>query len=411
MASPPTKGPWPEDIDPFFHLEPGGEFNACIGRQADVENYIDGYMEAAQELVAAVIDKRQFGKRDTLAMPILYNARHAVELSLKFAIEHLHQLGRLPQSHRANHDINGQFVMLRDGKLGDEVARQTVAGLEPFVTSLSSIDEDGQELRYAVNRDGKKSLEAFALIDLELVRIGLDELAKLLDTLKYRVTDLHQEKASGTWTADCSRSDLIAIAKMLPARGDWDSDAFVEAKAAAMERFGLSGKRFTAALKVIEASRGARQHIGIDTELAHLTDAHAMLVVELWAERHPPRKAKGDGEAFSVVRRNRDWEAARAHRQKANALNGRIIGELAPNEIADLETVFYMGRQRTLPEFYEEMLARALKEHALARDLTIKVEHLMQKTNLADELRNGLLLLGRPTLAQQIADFLKARGS
>ena len=37
----------------------------------------------------AVIDKNLLSKRDTLVLPILYNARHSVELALKFATRRL----------------------------------------------------------------------------------------------------------------------------------------------------------------------------------------------------------------------------------------------------------------------------------------------------------------------------------
>ena len=50
---------------------------------------IEGYMDAAGELAEAVIEKKMYEKRDTLVLPILYNARHAVELALKFVIDRL----------------------------------------------------------------------------------------------------------------------------------------------------------------------------------------------------------------------------------------------------------------------------------------------------------------------------------
>jgi len=62
-------------------------WNACIGKQGHEENYLDGYIEAAIELAGAVLDKNMFEKRDTLVLPILYNARHALELALKFATQ------------------------------------------------------------------------------------------------------------------------------------------------------------------------------------------------------------------------------------------------------------------------------------------------------------------------------------
>src|SRR5690242_9521016 len=84
--------------DPFFKQMIDADWNACIGRQGDEENYLDGYIEAAMELAEAVIEKKMFEKRDTLVLPILYNARHAVELALKFATDRLVQAGLLRPS-------------------------------------------------------------------------------------------------------------------------------------------------------------------------------------------------------------------------------------------------------------------------------------------------------------------------
>jgi hypothetical protein len=75
--------------DPFFKLQADSTWNASIGPQGSEENYIDGYIEAALELANAVIDKKMIAQRDTLVLPILYNARHAVELTLKFVVARL----------------------------------------------------------------------------------------------------------------------------------------------------------------------------------------------------------------------------------------------------------------------------------------------------------------------------------
>ena len=66
-------------------------WNACIGIQGYEENYLDGYIEAAIELADAIIEKELYGKHDTLVLPILYNARHSVELTLKFSTDRLIQ--------------------------------------------------------------------------------------------------------------------------------------------------------------------------------------------------------------------------------------------------------------------------------------------------------------------------------
>ena len=86
---PSTRVADPYSDEPFFKRNPVSTWNACIGKQGYEEHYIDGYIEAAMELAGGVIDKKMYRSRDTLVLPILYNARHAVEFTLKFATDRL----------------------------------------------------------------------------------------------------------------------------------------------------------------------------------------------------------------------------------------------------------------------------------------------------------------------------------
>jgi hypothetical protein len=44
--------------DPFFRPGADTGWNACIGKQGTEENYLDGYIEVAVELVETIIEKR-----------------------------------------------------------------------------------------------------------------------------------------------------------------------------------------------------------------------------------------------------------------------------------------------------------------------------------------------------------------
>lgn len=157
--------------DPFFRLpERGDQWNACIGRQGNEENYIDGYIEAAIELASAIIDKELMAQRDTLIMPILYNARHAIELILKYVLHRLKSIGIVSQQFQVNHDIMAHWTLLVSSELGDKELRQTIRALEPFVASLTRIDEDGQELRYPENMQGAKSLSGYSLANVKVIQ-------------------------------------------------------------------------------------------------------------------------------------------------------------------------------------------------------------------------------------------------
>ncbi len=392
--------PSPRGDDPFFWLPDDREWNACIGQQGHEENYVDGYIEAAIELASAVIEKRMYGSRDTLVMPILYNARHALELSLKFAINKLYERGVITDAHPKNHNIMSHWALLDASELGDEALREYVTALKHYVTSLSQIDDDGQELRYSENRDGQKSLADRALANIEVIRTSLDGLSGVMERLKYRVLDLVDERATGSYTAECSRRDLLEIARTLPNRSKWCEPAFVEAKANVMKRFSLSGRKFSNAVNVIEDNREMRCLIGLETSLAHLSDKNALFAVEQWSRHHPVRPV-GDGLGiYFFSKRNKG--AIAEDRRVALEVNNKILEVLTPDEIADLQAIYYIGRDSPFCEHYELILVSTRKEHRVADDLAIKVNHLMQKTNFQEAVARGVSKLGRPDLADKL---------
>jgi hypothetical protein len=388
--------PFPQDADPFFWLSGDRKWNACIGRQGAEENYVDGYIEAAIELASAVIEKKMYTKRDTLVMPILYNARHALELSLKYAIKKLYATGVIRGTHPINHDIMSHWAMLNASELGDEALRECVTALKPYVASLSQIDDDGQQLRYSENREGQKSLADRSLANIGVIRTSLGELNRVLQQLKYRVLDLISERVTGSYTAECSRRDLLEIASLLPQAGDWSEPAFVEAKTKVMKRFDLSGRKFSKAVDVITGNREMRCLIGLKTSLAHLSDQNALFVVGQWASLYPARLV-GGGLRFVHVGEI-GWDDPVAEDQ----IIAKIAEVLTPDEIADLETIYYIGRDAQFCEHYEQNLESTREQHRANGDLAMELNHLMDKTNFQEALASGVSKLGRPDLADEL---------
>lgn len=397
--------PSPQVDDPFFrlpsHRDKDSQWNACIGQQGREENYVDGYIQAAIELATAVIEKRMYPERDTLILPILYNARHALELSLKFAISRLNQMGVIKNPHQKNHDIMSHWERLGGSVLGDEALRQYVAALKPYVTSLSQIDDDGQELRYSENRDGQKSLADRSLANIAMIRRSLDDLSKVMSRLKYRVLALADERNTGSFTSVCSRSDLLEIARMLPPASDWREPAFEEAKANVMRRFSLTSRKFSEAVDLIKDNREMGVMIGLEKELVYLSDQKALFVVEQWSKRHPPCAASDDlgTDHFGEI----DWDAMREHGRISHEVDQAICEALAPDEIADLEAIFYIGRNGVFfCEDYENEVMFRREELRLDDRLAERVNHLMEKTNFLVCFAGGIAKLGRPSLSSEL---------
>src|SRR5262249_17784361 len=75
---------------------------------------------------------------------------------------------------------------------------------------------------------------------------------------------------------------------------------------------------------------------------------------------------------------------------------------LSFEEIADLETIFYIGRDAFPCEFYEKRLTTALRRQAVRGEVAASVNHLLSKTNLLEALARGAEILGRRNLAARL---------
>ncbi len=392
--------PTDAEDDPFFSLTDTSNWNACIGTQAYDENYVDGYTDAALLLAETVITNKMYGSRDTIVFPILYNARHGVELTLKYLIKRLREVGLFNAEHAIDHDILSHWQFLASQNLGDETLRSDLSRLEPYVQSLANIDDDGQSFRYAERRDGQASLGEHSLASIVVIRDSLRVLRGILEALKHRLWSFEEERKTGTFTAECSRLDLIAIAKALPARDNWDSQEFLDAKALIMKRFTLGSRKFSKAVDKIQSSRELKLIIGVQSELAHLTDEHAELVVEQWRRLHPDRRPREDD--LGLDYRERSFSDIFKDDRPTSDVKEILLAALANDEIADIDTVFYIGRDNQFSEHYDTMLAANKREHEVQGDRWIALYHVMSKTNFAQGLADGMDRLGRPDLASRV---------
>ncbi|MFW2588134.1 hypothetical protein [Sagittula sp. SSi028] len=382
--------------DLFFDLIDDTEWNACIGRQGDEENYADGYIEAAIELAAAVLEKRMYEKRDTLVLPILYNGRHAIELTLKLVIGELVRANIVSDGHPKNHDIASHLAFLESKVMPDELFRERLSALRPYVDSLAQIDDDGQELRFHENRDGQRSMEGKALANIAVIRESLGKLQEVLKNLKNRSYSLCDEWRTGTRTTQCSRRDLSEIAVMLPKRENWASAEFDECKRRIKKRFGLGNRQFSIALDKIQETRGLSGLLGIETDLTHLSDAKADWLLKQWDKLHPPRKKADDlGTEYFKLDRAAMLQSMRDEAKVHEA----IVCGLTEDEFADAETVYYMARDGVFPEFYEPRLEGKKRVFGARNDFGQEVRDLMSKTNFRRHFVEGLRGVGRINFA------------
>jgi len=120
-----------------------------------------------------------------------------------------------------------------------------------------------------------------------------------------------------------------------------------------------------------------------------MAEAASLQGAERW-----PVIVKTDKKTFEAMR-----EHARISRDVITDLEKRLTNE----QIAELQTIYYLGRDGWFPEFYDEEVQITIEQHALDNDPRSQIGHLMTKTNFLDAITAALPRLGRPSLAARIS--------
>lgn len=392
-------------VDPFFQLPQTCEWNACIGKQGDEDDYVDGYMTAALDLVNSVIDNKQHLKIDRLAMPILYNARHGIELLLKFTIRRLNSAQIIHTQYNMDHDIAAHLTSLNSAKIPDHEIHSLLTELAPFVRSLALIDRDGQEFRYHQNRKGQKSLSDYSLVNLSVVRGSLYRLSQISRNLRRRVRDFCRERGTGFHTSRLSTKDLYEIAQELPPRDDWSKREFLEISSRIRQIYNLSKRQYAVALSKIEQNRETASMIGIESDLVHLSDERALFLARRWTEINPPDRQKET--VLSLTKHDVSFSLKNFDtRYYANQLK-TLESEISVDEFADAETIFYMSRDGDFSEFYEAAFQETKLEIISKIDVVGEASRVMRKSNFLIQFTNGVRRLGRLQLHKKLDDLLR----
>lgn len=390
--------PFPDD--PFFRRGPDPEWNACIGVQGDEQNYVDGYIQAANELVAALIDKDMSGKRDTLVLPILYNARHAVELVLKFCASRLHEAGLINAPAVRDHRIELLWKTLDAADLGDRTLRKALEALKPYIDSLAAIDQDGQELRYHRNTSDDASLAKYSIANLEVIRASLAQMEDIIGTLQSRTLQFVRERRTGTFTKRCSRRDLYDIAERLPPRSRWREPDFDQAKAEIRADYGLSNCEFSRALVKMQEQRELRGILGLETGLSHLDDDLAVAALTEWRNWHPTRPTTRDPLLGS---RSSERDAMAEDDNIVPRVIAAIRTTLTADQYAELTAMFFLARDRTSVEYYPDEVRAALNRYTIEDDPTHDIVYVMGKMNFLRDVTRGAKMVGRLELSRRLA--------
>lgn len=177
-------------------------YNACVGNNggATDRTYASGYKDSVEILLNAVLDGGCI--LDRLVYPIMYNARHYVELSLKSTLESLRLIYK---SRRCRFEASGmkghslKILMTEVKRLSsiDPVYQEVVTELEKYVSDYYEIDDSAETFRFSKSHDGKKHLEdrdCIGLIGFAENFAKMSELLEWLDTINVLLLDYEAQR-------------------------------------------------------------------------------------------------------------------------------------------------------------------------------------------------------------------------
>ncbi len=257
-------------------------YNACVGNNGwtGIRAYIHGYQAATLVMLESVLksvnsrkdvpEDANYWYVDTAIYPILFSARHYIELYIKGKIHEINSFklkknieDKLTRTHKINSlwDYFKRIVL----ETCDSRMNKFLLDIEPYINDFSEIDLTGETFRYPYNQDyTKKHLENQSLIGLYNFYQKFSDLSKKLTDFDLLTSYLYAEYQAGTYTKRLNREDIEYIAKNLPKRADWQSDEFDLIKLNIKERFKIGSKEFSQVIKIIEEHMEFKRYISPD---------------------------------------------------------------------------------------------------------------------------------------------------
>lgn len=246
--------------------------------------YIWGYEQAvgslttvAEHVVAegGYIRPGTYVMMDTIIFPLLFSARHFLELSLKRVIRRARIIGEAKQTTPpAYHDLR-QLYEKAVKEVQTHVPRSLsfVEKLEGPVDEFHALDPEGDAMRYAGSKSDVLHLAGVRQMNIGRFQAWFDHLRHLVSDAFLALDYDENELESGTATKDYDRAELFALARRLPPRDTWTNETlppfFEEEKA---KKPTLSRKRFDVAIDRILTRPWLSILVGVELQLAELSE-------------------------------------------------------------------------------------------------------------------------------------------
>lgn len=361
------------------------DFNACVGNNGfiDLYTYQCGYYEATSELIKSI--KKSPANIDLLIYPIVYSARHTIELFLKnqlFKLKYINSKvkGRKVESKiKRIHFINELWEEYKNLTTVDKRYEPHINDLAEYIFDFIDVDNTGETFRYPYDHDNTRHLSDLTCINIEIFESRFKKLYELIDDIGHLTDFLIDEYEEGTVIKGLSRQQIKEIALKLPEKKEWENIEFITKKKEILNEYDISSNTFSKVLSFIQTHKEFSSHIGLEIPLSEITPDELKEYITLYYKYHQDVK-KGD------------------HIETKNDYTNIICKKLTPRTIQSLSALFDIGYFHLYPEAYE----RILKEKADKDVYDIVFDELLDRWIILEKIKKALTVLGQKTLLEAI---------
>ncbi|MGJ8641148.1 MAG: hypothetical protein ACSHYA_17285 [Opitutaceae bacterium] len=406
----------PADLD-IFKVTYASDYVACVGENGfhDYETYATGYMRAAHHLLDKIAADNLLLERDTIVFPILYNARHGMELSLKGILIELTRCNLRGEPEGAwksrykvliqwkqGHRLNELWSILEECRSFDRRLDETCGELSKVIKKFTAVDETGEDFRYPLNRANTPTMKEKYTVDLVSAKELLAYAEERFLELFHVVEKITEERGFKSFTSELNREELRRLSLELPPIEQWgDGDEFSTVREAWKDRLELSSKAFDRAIEFIKKHREFASNIGIQASFEYLTKDLLSDIVEAAFEVaiETGKDSRSIVMASEVINGGSE-DCLNAYEMLKDRLTGATIAEMS--------AIFYTGCHRKQSEEYELTLQHLLNISKGESDDGKRVDflHLFGGSHFVHSICIGLKTIGMPKMANEFHHYV-----
>lgn len=334
---------------------------ACVGTNGGTyDEYIrSGFHEAIPGIIKQVYET---GSSDILVYPLVFCARHSVELGLKIIlrailniclikgqkpedIEHILKNTHTHDVMRLSNEINLHLSV--DGRL-----KEYYEPIEEYLDDYA-IDPEGDAFRYAFSTSNVPHMESRDIthVSLDIFSENYFEISKRIDGCILALNYFNMEYRLGTFTRSLSRHQIEEISLLIGDIQIWNTD-----KEEIKRRYNISSKELTDAVNIIKEHWSFSANIGMERPYPGISN-EGLIAYKEYAQKmtdaeYKSKKNTPFGEFEEVTHDKTAFDQAQNEFLAIISYN-ELVFLVACIEIAKREELFSEHLDEVIQEFNE----------------------------------------------------------